>query len=95
MGGNYSKSKPKYGYLYPLRPSGQICIVNNIEYNYINVYGVIILTGKDRGKTTFVRLRDMVLTKGRKPEKEDINKGINGRYKIAELWQEIDNVILL
>jgi len=82
--GNKQVNPQRY-YLYPLRPLGQICVIDITEYSYLDVYGAIIVTGKDRGKHTFVRRRDIVLDKGRKPEVDDIKSG----YNISELLPEM------
>lgn len=76
---------PKYGYLYPLRPDGEICIIEDIEYSNLNIYGIIIITGKERGKHKYVRRREIVIARGRKPEIEDIKENTPGRYQIGEL----------
>lgn len=88
MGNNYTN--PKYGYLYPLRPTGDICIIYD-TYNDIQVYEIIIVTGKDRGKHKYVRRREIVLTKGRKPDIIDIESSKSGGYQIAEIWPDISS----
>ena len=84
MGNNIIK--PKFGYLYPLRPNGEVCIIYDTSFSSVDVYSVIMITGKDRGKHTNVRLRDIITQRGRCP---DLEKDIHGYYRIVEICPEI------
>lgn len=64
-----------------------------MEYSSVDIYGVIIITGKDRGKTNFVRHRNIIMSRGRKPDITDIESSNNGGYYIAEIWPNIHLVI--
>lgn len=81
-------TKPLFGYLYPLRPHGEMCIIYDTGFRSIEVYTVIIITGENRGKHIMVRLRDIITHRGRLP---DLDKDIHGYYRIIEIWPEILN----
>jgi hypothetical protein len=70
-----------------------IYIIDDMEYSSVDIYGVIIITGKDRGKRTFVRHRNIIMSRGRKPDITDIESSNNGGYYIAEIWPNIHLVI--
>ena len=84
MGNNIPK--PIYKKIYPLRPNGELVIVDDMDYSSVNVYGVIIITGENRGLKKMVRLREFVLEKGRCP---NIENDIYGHYRIIDIWPEI------
>ena len=67
-----------YRYLVSFKPDGEIGIIDNVAYEDIDTYGVIILTGKDRGKRIFIRHRNIIQC--RKVEENDLSF-----YKINEV----------
>ena len=62
----------QYGHIYVLRPNGNVCIVTDTEFSYVECYEVLILTGTERGVKKIVRKRDIVTSKCKKPSQEDI-----------------------
>ena len=73
--------KPTYGNIYPIRPDGTMIIIVDNDFEYVECYGVIILTGDNSGQFKFIKRREIVIEKGRKPTKDDIK-----HYRIKETY---------
>lgn len=58
------------GYIYVLRPIGEVCVVIDLEYSELSCYKILLLTGENQGQKKIIRKRDFI--KGRKPTIEDI-----------------------
>jgi hypothetical protein len=58
------ESKPKIKIntynIYVLRPTGEVCVITDLEYSSLDCFEVLILTGNDQGKKKMIRRREII-----------------------------------
>lgn len=58
------------GFIYSLRPTGDMCVVEDTEFSLVDCFGVVMVTGDQRGRRTFIRRRNFI--KGRRVTADDV-----------------------